>query len=245
MKELTYTRKRGFHHWVCLVCGKEGEERIPDQASQEYRHNPGNPILGVCGQCNGGSPSTGIRLGNSTIPASKDGFDGEDTDNPLSYARLEGEWGEYWQIAERYSQRATLDDREDLRDTIVVRLFEVAKRQEAEGKPFTGAGKLRIASYARQDFYRAKKRLGRIISLNAKVTDDQGEETELLDTLADDKAIDLNAWLDFRVWLLGCPRKLVEIVNKRGKGIALSPKEKMYLGRWRKQQQGRFGKVAS
>lgn len=108
---------------------ERGEERIPDQASEEYRHNPGNPILGVCGQCNGGSPSAEIRLGPKTIPRSKDGFDQDQARSP------DGEWAEYWQIAQRYPEKVQPQDREDLRHNIVVRLFEVARARKARGKP--------------------------------------------------------------------------------------------------------------
>ena len=211
--QLSYRLDRGFHHWVCIVCGERGKEVIPDQADDRYRNNPGNPLLAVCPNCNHGIGTGGVQLGPSAIPAPKALEDEGKAELP------DGEWGEYWQIAERYSQRAILDDKEDLRDTIMVTLFEVAKRRQAEGKLFSDFAKLRTASYARKGFYRDKKRLGRIVSLNVKVSDDDGAETELLDTLADDNALDLDAWLDFRYWLLGCPATLARIALKRGNGI--------------------------
>ena len=45
-----------------------------------------------------------------------------------------------------------------------------------------------------------------------------GGTTELIETIADDKAIDVEAWLDARTFLLGCPKRLVVIAGKRVKG---------------------------
>ena len=232
--QLSYRLERGFHYWVCIACGERGKELIPDQADDRYRNNPGNPLLAVCPNCNHGKGTGEIQQGPSTPPAQKALDDEGKAELP------DGEWGEYWKLAERYSQRAILDDREDLRDTIMVTLFEVGKRREAQAKPFSNLAKLRTASYARKGFYRDKKRLGRIVSLNVKVPNDEGEETELLDTLADDKALDLNAWLDARYWLLNCPATLARIALKRAKGIPLTKYEQLYLCRFWKRQQKRL-----
>ncbi len=45
-----------------------------------------------------------------------------------------------------------------------------------------------------------------------------GGTTELIETIADDKAIDVEAWLDARTFLLGYPKRLVVIAGKRVKG---------------------------
>jgi hypothetical protein len=60
---------------------------------------------------------------------------------------------------------------------------------------------------------------------------------ELIETIADDRAIDLDAWLDARTWLLGCPRRLVQIANKIRLEQALTNKEHQYLWYWRKKEQ--------
>jgi len=59
-------------------------------------------------------------------------------------------------------------------------------------------------------------------------------------TMADDRAIDLEAWLDARTFLLGCPIRLVQIASKRVKGIPLEPKDKIYLQRFRQREQKRL-----
>jgi len=65
----------------------------------------------------------------------------------------------------------------------------------------------------------------------------EGDIVQLKDTIADDKAIDLEAWLDEATWRLGCPMRLVEIARKRLYGIPLDNKDKCYLWRFRKQEQ--------
>jgi len=58
--------------------------------------------------------------------------------------------------------------------------------------------------------------------------------------LADDKAIDLEAWVDARTWLLGCPRRLVGIAYKLYNGKPLNEKDKKYVKRFRERAQKRL-----
>jgi hypothetical protein len=67
-----------------------------------------------------------------------------------------------------------------------------------------------------------------------------GDATELMEMIADDKAIDLDAWLDARTFLLGFPQRLIQIAYKRLNGLALDSKEKMYLQRFRQREQKRL-----
>ena len=96
---------------------------------------------------------------------------------------------------------------------------------------------LRIASYECQKYWRQLKRQLTILSLNTELNNGDGDGIELIDTVADDKAIDLDAWLDARTWLLGCPKRLIVIASKRLKGIALTNKEHQYLWRFRQKEQ--------
>lgn len=232
--KLTYTKKRGYHHWLCLVCGVSERERIPDQATEEYQHNPANPILGICGSCNRGSPSARIRLGNSTVRPAP--ILPEETQMLV----FEGVWGEYWEIAKRFEHKARAQDRDDLRHNIIIRLVEVAKAREASGEDFSYLAKLRTASYTCLAYWRDEKRNGKIISLNTTIQDEEGDTIELIDTLADDNAIDLDAWLDARVWLMGCPKKLVQIARKRASGFALTATDHQYLWRYKRKAQMRL-----
>ena len=232
--KLTYSKQRGAHYWVCQVCGRQVRERIPDQATEEYQHNPANPWLGVCGGCNGGSPSARIRLGNSSLPPQPNLT--EETQMPA----FEGVWGEFWDIAKRFEHKAPWQDREDLRHNIIIRLVEVAGVKQASGEAFTEAGKLRTASFTVLAYWRDAKRNGKLISLNTEVEDWELNPTELIDTIADDKALDLEAWVDARTWLMGCPKRLVGIAHKRVSGIALDNADMIYLCKWRKKAQKRL-----
>jgi hypothetical protein len=61
--------------------------------------------------------------------------------------------------------------------------------------------------------------------------------TELGELIADDKAVDLDAWLDRKTFLQGYPLRLVAVAQKRAQGEALNENDRRYLNRYRKQRQ--------
>jgi len=180
---------------------------------------------------------------------------------------VEHNWDTYIEIARRFEYKAQFQDREDLRHSIIIEIAE-AKSKNGD-KPFTEATMCRIASYVVADYYRGLRlpsgnlpcgrcskaqrakchkddlysqcRKGvEVVSLNSQIEDGEGNSIELIDTIADDSAIDLDAWLDARVWLLGCPKRLVGIAHKMIKGIALEVADRKYLCKWRKKAQKRL-----
>lgn len=74
-------------------------------------------------------------------------------------------------------------------------------------------------------------------SLNAEVTDDEGNITELGNLIADDNALDLEAWLEAKLWLIGSPARLKSIAWKRIRGETLTHAERQYLSKLRKREQ--------
>jgi len=70
--------------------------------------------------------------------------------------------------------------------------------------------------------------------LSKPITDSEGNLTELGELIADDKAIDLDQWLDAKIFLDGCPIRLIGIGYKRREGIPLDGKDQDYLDHWRK-----------
>ncbi len=96
----------------------------------------------------------------------------------------------------------------------------------------------RVASFVVADYWRKAMRRPTILSLDRRAEDGDGNGMELIETVADDKAIDLDAWLDARTWLLGCPRRLVVIASKRLGGQALTNRERQYLWYYRQREQG-------
>jgi hypothetical protein len=145
------------------------------------------------------------------------------------------DWVKYSEVADRFQYKARFEDREDLRHNIILRLAEVASNNGH--KPFTIGAMIRVASYVVMEYWHSEKRNGKVISLNTDIGNGDGDSMELMDTIADDSALDLESWVDARTWLLGCPKRLIQIANKRVSGIALEPSDKMYLGRFRRKEQ--------
>jgi len=151
-----------------------------------------------------------------------------------SYNQLEGEWLEWLEVARKYEHKVLSQDRLDIRHTILLELYHARHR---DGKPIPILRAYRIASLMVALYWRQLKRQPTMLSLEADIQLDEGEIVQLKDTIADDKAIDLSAWLDAKVWLLGCPMRLVQIAHKRLNGQALTNTERQYLWRFRKQEQ--------
>jgi hypothetical protein len=58
--------------------------------------------------------------------------------------------------------------------------------------------------------------------------------------IADDKAIDLDAWVSDSTWEIGYPKRLVAIAYKLKAGIPLDKKDQKYLERYRRKAQTNF-----
>jgi DNA-directed RNA polymerase specialized sigma24 family protein len=197
----------------------------------------------------------------STVPNYQQGGDGS---KPLSYDQLDGEWLTYYKVASKYVHKARYQDRDDLLHTIMVNLTDMAKSNTH--KPNNLSWMYRIASFTvaqywrdyykrtngidcghcsnRQrkkckadDLYTECPRAITIESLNKPIVGDDGHISELAELIADDRAIDLEAWLDEATWRLGYPQRLVEIARKVTYGIPLDAKDKMYLQRFRQREQ--------
>jgi DNA-directed RNA polymerase specialized sigma24 family protein len=144
------------------------------------------------------------------------------------------DWQHFIEIADKFQHKARPADRDDLRQDIILRLAEVASNNGH--RPLTKPAMLRIASYVVMEYWHKLKRQPTILSLNYELDDGDGDKTELWQTLADDKAIDLDAWLNARVWLLGCPQRLVQIAVKLYSGKPLVWKDYKYLERNRQRE---------
>jgi hypothetical protein len=185
-------------------------------------------------------------------------------ENPLSYDHLEGEWAQWFRTAQRFEHKVPAQDRGDIRHSIIL---ELALTRSRDGdKPFTEAMMCRIASCVVAHYWRTQYKLTngfdcgscsqkqRVIckednlysecpkaikmeSLSKPITDSEGNVTELGETIADDRAIDLVAWLDARTFLLGYPQRLVQIAQKKLDDTPLSNAEMKYLCIWRKKEQ--------
>ncbi len=180
------------------------------------------------------------------------------------YDQLQGEWLTYYKVASRFTDRVKPEDKEDMLHTIIVTLADVERNNGH--KPFSEAVMYRIASRTIADYWRnyykahngsdcgscskAQRQKCRsedsyhecpkaieLDSLNQPIIDSEGNTTELGELIADDKALDLDAWVDARTYLLGFPNRLLTIAHKLGNGEALTPYDRLYLYRFRKREQ--------
>jgi hypothetical protein len=85
-------------------------------------------------------------------------------------------------------------------------------------------------------YYQCPKAL-RIENLSQPITDANGNVTELGEKIVNDQAIDLDAWVDARTFLLSFPKRLIQIAHTRLSGIPLTNAEMKYLCKWRKREQ--------
>jgi len=147
---------------------------------------------------------------------------------------MELDWQKYIEIADKFQHRAKPADREDLRQDIILRLAEVAS--DNGDKPVTEGAMVRVASYTVMAYWRDLMRKPTILSLNGELDNGDGDTVELWQTLADDRAIDLEAWLDAKRWLLCCPKRLVAVAVKLSNGERLDFKDYHYVERYRQKE---------
>jgi len=184
--------------------------------------------------------------------------------NGNGYDKLEGEWLAYYKVASRFAYKVKAQDKEDLLHDIILTLA-VAERNNGH-QPFTEATMYRIASRAvahywyhhykvnngldcqhcstkqrhncRDDWlYPECPKAVKLESLNKPIMDNDGNLTELGELIADDKAVDLDAWVDARTFLLSFPQRLTEIAHKLDNGEKLTETDSQYLWRYRKREQ--------
>jgi hypothetical protein len=183
------------------------------------------------------------------------------------YDHLEGRWLQYYKIASRFAHKAKAEDTQDLLHDIIITLA-AADRNNGH-RPFTEAVMYRIASRVQAHYwyryYNLKMGLDcghcsrtqrqrckegwlygecpkavKVESLNQPVIDGEGNTTELGELIADDAAIDLDAWVSSSTWELSYPKRLVAIAYKLHEGDNLTPTDSQYLWRFRKQSQKKF-----
>ena len=152
------------------------------------------------------------------------------------YSQLTGDWKLYNKIAGYFVHKVKYQDREDFLHDVLLEMATVKVKYQAKDKALTEAGLMRVASFELKQYWYTLLKNQPTISLNTEIDDGEGNVTELSELIADDKAIDLNSWLDAKIWLLGCPSRLIAIACKRVKGKLLNHREQLYLSRWRQKE---------
>src|SRR4030042_1593194 len=174
------------------------------------------------------------------------------------------DWEKYIAVADRFQHKAKAQDREDLKHTIILKLAQVASNNGH--KPFTEPAIYRVASITVVHYWREQYKLTngldcgscrrtqrqkcrkdwqyadcpkaiKVEYLSKPIIDDNGNITELGELIADDRAIDLDAGLEAKTFLLGFPKRLMDIAHKIDNGDNLNDKDRQYLSRYRRKEQ--------
>jgi len=182
-------------------------------------------------------------------------------DNDNGYHHLPEPYLTFYNVAVPFAK--SVPDTEDLLHTIIANLIDAGRSNGH--KPDNHSWMYRIASFTKADYWRDHYRhtngldcgrcslkqrrkckedwlygkcpkLVKVESLNKPIIDGEGNLTELGDLIADDKALDLDAWLDSKTFLLSSPERLLLIGEKIRDGIALTNKEHQYLWRFRQRE---------
>ena len=185
------------------------------------------------------------------------------------YDQLPEPYLTYYSVAMRFAHKAFIDDRQDLLDDIIEGLARVAKRKDlSEPAMYRIAEHIKDHYWSKHYSYtngldckhcskaqRAKCRANwahsdwaycdchraiQLESINQPIIDSEGNITELAELIADDKALDLEAWQDAKTFLIGAPIRLKQIARKKGRGESLTNAEMICLSRFRKKEQQRL-----
>ena len=223
-----------------------------------------NERQGVCQWCGHLAICQSSQTKPRSIKSRSNGYKRQAKAHSNGYDQLEGEWLAYYNVASRFTDRVKPQDKEDILHTIIATLADVERNNGH--KPFTEAVMYRIASRTVADYWRtyykasngldcgscskAQRRQCRennlytecpkaikLESLSKPIIDSEGHTTELGELIADDKALDLGAWLDAKTFLLGFPQRLLEIAHKLDNGDVLTGYDRLYLCRFRKREQ--------
>jgi len=226
-----------------------------------------NERQGVCQWCRKPASCQTTTAKPRHIKSRSNGRRKQANGNGNGYDQLDGDWLTYYKVASQFSHKAQAQDIEDLLHTIIANLAD-AGRNNAH-KPDNASWMYRIASFSVAQYWRTYYKLTngltcgncskaqrdkckeddlysecskaiKLESLNKPIIDSESNLTELGELIADDKALDLDAWLDIRTFLLGCPNRLIAIAQKRLDGISLDNADKLYLGKWRRREQKRL-----
>ena len=185
------------------------------------------------------------------------------------YDQLPEPYLTYYKVGLRFTHKALIDDRQDLLHDIIEGLARVAKHKTlSEAAMYRIAEHIKDHYWYRHYAYhngldcqhcskaqRAKCRANwaysdwaycdchraiQLESINQPIIDSEGNITELAELIADDKALDLEEWLDAKTFLIGAPIRLKQIAQRKAKGETLTNAQMIYMSRFRKKEQQRL-----
>lgn len=261
-----HDHNRGLHFTTCIKCGVLFLEPIPAKAEPEYQPNRGNPYLSLCAGCERHKGTSRVRLVSSLPVVKVPDPDPTLTDYGRLTGEWREWYDTAYRYSKRVPFEDRPDILHDIiielhkartRDGVPLpelRAYRIAsltlalywrKQAKRQVKVCLLSGRPKPADRKRCNFshrpescneccYQAMRPFQ---SLESESDDGEGSKIELGVTIADDKAIDVPAWLDARTWLASAPYRLVEIANKKGHDRPLSHADRLYLSKWRKRAQ--------
>ena len=220
---------------------------------------------GVCPWCGKSANCQTLKTKPRRMKSSRRRKQRQDNSNGNGYDHLPEPYLAYYNVALPIAN--SVPDREDLLHTIISNLADAGRSNGH--KPDNLSWVYRIASFTKaqywrehykrtngltcgncskaqrtkckeDDLYSQCPKLVKVESLNKPIVDSQGNLTELGELIADDKALDIDAWIDARTFLLGAPDRLLTIGEKLRDSIALTQSEHKYLQRYRKREQNKL-----
>jgi len=140
------------------------------------------------------------------------------------------DWKSCHKVADRTSYLAGIrnEDREDFIQDV---LLEIMKRARQDSGGLSTKEMWRAAGCVRSRYWRTYKKARRNSSLNELVPD---TTIEISETVADDKAPDLDAWLDTKSRLEHLPPGIVALGKKLVREDPLTANQRLYLSCFRK-----------
>ncbi len=226
-----------------------------------------NERQGVCQWCGKPASCQSSTAKPRQVKSSRRRQQRQTPSNGNGYDQLTGEYATYYNVALPFAKTVPTQDSEDLLHTIIANLADAGRSNGH--KPDNPSWMYRIASFTKADYWRDHYRhthgitccncskaqpqkckdgwlygdcpkLIKIESLSKPIIDSEGNLTELGDLIADDKALDLDAWLDSKTFILTSPDRLILIGEKIRDGIPLEGRDYDYLEKWRKKRQKRL-----
>ncbi len=133
-------------------------------------------------------------------------------------------------VARIVCKEATIhwDDKEDFVSDVLVEMMERARRDSGG---LTSEEMWRAARCVRSRYWRIYRKASRTSSLNEVIP---GTTLELIETIADDKALDPDALLDAKSRLAQLPPGIIALGKKLERGDPLTANQRLYLSRFRK-----------
>ena len=135
-------------------------------------------------------------------------------------------WEESLKVARCFRHRVEPEDRDDLVQDIVLRVAELARR-----RVLSQASLWVIARYTVFRYWADRARHARVMF---QEREPESEDSPRLIETIPAKDVDLDAPLDLKEWLKGCPPGIIRLARKKLLGERLTKNELTYWGRYRK-----------